>query len=57
MYLSCSMLLILLSLLCNHDDLILRLYQKKRYHDEGWIFIDRFKVEGDQVIKNKEVLD
>ena len=57
MYLSCSMLLILLSLLCNHDDLILRLYQKKRYHDEGWIFIDRFKVECDQVIVNKEVLD
>ena len=40
-----SMVVILLSLIFNYDNLILKLHQKKRsYRDEGWLFIDRFKV-------------
>ena len=36
---------ILLSFLCNYDNLTLKLHQEKRsYPDEGWIFIGRFKV-------------
>ena len=36
---------ILLSFLCNYDNLTLKLHQGKRsYPDEGWIFIGRFKV-------------
>ena len=35
----------LLSFLCNYDTLILKLHQRKRrYPDEGWVFIGRFKV-------------
>ena len=38
---------ILLSLLCDYNNLILKLYQKKgSYLNEGWLFIGRFKVEG-----------
>ena len=36
---------ILLSFLCNFDNLIVKLHQEKRsYPDEGWIIIGRFKV-------------
>ena len=36
---------ILLSFLCNYDNLTLELHQGKRsYRDEGWLFIGRFKV-------------
>ena len=36
---------ILLSFLCNYDNLTLKLHQEKRcYPDEGWLFIGRFKV-------------
>ena len=39
------MVVILLSFLCNYDNLTLKLDQKKRsYPDEGWLFIGRFKV-------------
>ena len=41
-----GMVVILLSFLCNYDNLTLKLHQGKRcYTDEGWIFIGRFKVE------------
>ena len=56
MYLSCSMLLILLSLFRNHDNFDTKMISEKRYHEEGWIFTGRFKVKSDQVIVNKEVL-
>ena len=40
-----GMVVILLSFLCNYDNLTLKLHQEKRsYPDEGWIFIGRFKV-------------
>ena len=40
-----GMVVILLSFLCNYDNLKLKLHQGKRcYTDEGWIFIERFKV-------------
>ena len=40
-----GMVVILLSFLCNYDNLTLKLHQGKRcYTDEGWIFIGRFKV-------------
>ena len=40
-----NIVVILLSLLFNYDNLILKLHQKKRsYLDEGWLFIGRFKV-------------
>ena len=40
------MIVILLSFLCNYDNLTLKLHQGKRsYPDEGWFFIGRFKVE------------
>ena len=40
------MVVILLSFLCNYDNLTLKLFQEKRsYPDEGWLFIGRFKVE------------
>ena len=40
------MVVILLSFLCNYDNLTLKLHQGKRsYPDEGWLFIGRFKVE------------
>ena len=39
------MVVILLSFLCNYDNLTLELNQKKRsYPDEGCLFIGRFKV-------------
>ena len=38
------MVVILLSFLCNYDNLTLKLHQGKCcYPDEGWIFISRFK--------------
>ena len=41
-----GVVVILLSFLCNYDNLILKLHQEKRsYPDEGLIFIGRFKVE------------
>ena len=40
-----GMVVIVLSFLCNYDNLTLKLHQGKRsYLDEGWIFIGRFKV-------------
>ena len=40
-----GMVVILLSFLCNYDNLILKLHHEKRsYPDERWSFIDRFKV-------------
>ena len=39
------MVVILLSFLCNYDNLTLKLRQRKRcYPDEGWLFIGRFKI-------------
>ena len=41
-----GMVVILLSFLCNYDNLTLILHHKKRsYPDERWLFIGRFKVE------------
>ena len=40
-----DMIVILLSFLCNYDNLTLKLHQEKRsYPDERWLFIGRFKV-------------
>ena len=40
-----GMAVILLSFLCNYDNLTLKLHQEKRsYPDERWLFIGRFKV-------------
>ena len=40
-----GMVVILLSLLCNYDNLTIKLHQGKCcYPDEGWLFIGRFKV-------------
>ena len=40
-----GMVVILLSFLCNYDNLRLKLPQGKRcYPGEGWLFISRFKV-------------
>ena len=40
-----GMVVILLSFLCNYDNLILKLHQEKRsYPDKRWLFIGRFKV-------------
>ena len=51
------MVLILLSLTCNNDNLILKLDGKKRrYLDDGWLLIGRFKVRSVQGIKNKEAV-
>ena len=50
------MVLILLLLLCNHANLILKLHQKNYYFDEGWLFIDSFKVGSVPEMINKEVL-
>ena len=49
------MVLILLLLLCNHDNLILKLHQKNCYFDEGWLFIGSFKVGSVPEMINKEV--
>ena len=51
------MVLILLRLLCNHDNLVLNLHQKNSYLDEGWRFIGSFKVLGSVLrMINKEML-
>ena len=40
-----GIVVILLSFLCNYDNLTLKLHQEKRsYPDERWLFIGRFKV-------------
>ena len=40
-----GMAVILLSFLCNYDNLTLKLHQEKgSYPDERWLFIGRFKV-------------
>ena len=40
-----GMVVILLSFLCNYDNLTLKLNQGKRcYPDEGWLFIGIFKL-------------
>ena len=42
---NCGMAVILLSFLCNYDNLTLKLHQKKRrYPDEEWLFIGRFNI-------------
>ena len=42
---NCGTVVILLSFLCNYNNLTLILHQEKRnYPDEGWFFIGRFKV-------------
>ena len=51
--LSYSMVLILLLLLCNPDNLILKL---NSYLHEGWLFIDSFKVGSVPRMINKEML-
>ena len=50
------MVLILLLLLFNHDNLILKLHQKKSCLYEGWLFIGSFKVGCVLGMINKEVL-
>ena len=38
-------MVVILSFLCNYDNLTLKLHQEKRsYPDERWLFIGRFKV-------------
>ena len=50
------MVLILLSLLYNHDNLILKLhYRKNSYLDQVWLFIGRFKVGNVPGMNKKEV--
>ena len=40
-----GIVVILLSFLCNYDNLTLKLHQEKgSYPDERWLFIGRFKV-------------
>ena len=40
-----GMVVILLSFLCNYDNLTLKIHHEKRsYSDERWLFIGRFKV-------------
>ena len=50
------MLLVLLLLLCDHDNLILNYFRKNSYLDEGWLFIGSFKVGSVLGMINKEVL-
>ena len=51
------MVVILLSFLCNHENLMLKLHQKKNsYLDEGWLFIGIFKIGSVQGMRNKEAL-
>ena len=50
------MVLTFLLLLCNHDNLILKLHQKNCFLDEGWLFIGSFKVGSGSRMINKEVL-
>ena len=50
------MVLIFLLLLCSHDNLILKLHQKKSsYIDEEWLFIGSLKAGSVLGIINKEV--
>ena len=55
-YLSHRLVLILLSFLCNHENLILKLHQKNSYRDAGWLFIHRLGVGSVPEMMNKEVL-
>ena len=48
------MALVLLFLLCNHDNLILKVHQKTI--TKGWLFIGSFKVGRVPGMINKEVL-
>ena len=42
---SYGIVVILLSFLCNYDNLSLKLYQEKpSYPDETWLFIGKFKI-------------
>ena len=51
------MVVILLPLLCNHDNLILKLYQEENsYLHEEWLLIDRFKVGNLPEMRNKKLL-
>ena len=50
------MVLILLPLLCNHDNLILKLHKKNGYLDKGWVFMGRLKAGPVPGMINKEVL-
>ena len=51
------MVLILLLLVYSHDNLIVKLHQKKNsYLDERWLFIGSFKVGSVPGMINKEVL-
>ena len=51
------MVLILLLLLYNHDNLILKLLQKKNSHlDDRWLFMTSFKIGCVPGMINKEVL-
>ena len=50
------MVLVLLSVFCNHDNLRIKLYQKKNYLDEGLLFLGKFKVGSVLEMINKEVL-
>ena len=50
------MVLILLLLLCNYDNLILKLNQEKSYVDKGRLFIGIFTVGSVPGMINKEVL-
>ena len=40
----------------NHDNLTLKLHQKNSCLNEGWLFIDRFKLGSLLKMTNKEVL-
>ena len=45
LYINYGMVVILLSFLCDYDNLTLKLYHEKRsYPDKRWLFIGRFKV-------------
>ena len=50
------MVLGLLSLLCNHENLTLKLHQKKNNLNERWLFIGIFTVGSLPRMVNKEVL-
>ena len=40
-----GMVVLLLCFPCSYDNLTLKLHQEKRSSPEGWLFVDRFKVE------------
>ena len=50
-----SVVLSLLLVLCNHDNLALKLHQKS-YLNEGWLFIGKFKIGSSPRMISKEVL-